>query len=152
MRIGVPTEIKKDEYRVAMLPVGVHLLVEDGHRVMLQKGAGLGSGYDDAAYVAVGAEMIDSAEAIYQQAEMIVKVKEPQTDEIKMLRQGQIIFSYFHFASSRDLTVACMGQGISAVTYETLTDDAGRLPLLTPMSEVAGKMSIQEGAKCLEKP
>jgi len=151
MRIGVPAEIKKDEYRVAMLPVGVHMLVQDGHTVMLQRDAGLGSGYDDAAYEAAGAELVDDAAAIYE-ADMIVKVKEPQPEEIGLLREGQIVYCYFHFASSRELTVGCMERGISAVAYETLIDDNGHLPLLTPMSEVAGKMSIQEGAKCLEKP
>lgn len=152
MKIGVPKETKQDEYRVAMLPVGVQLLVEDGHTVLLEKGAGKGSGYDDQAYEEVGAVLVDSNDEIYRQAELIVKVKEPLQEEIDKLRDGQVVFCYFHFAGSRELTQACIECGISAVAYETLMDDEGRLPLLTPMSEVAGKMSIQEGAKYLENP
>jgi alanine dehydrogenase len=152
MIVGVPVEIKKDEYRVAMLPVGAHLLVENGHGVLIEKGAGLGSGYDDSAYEAVGAEVVDTADKVYARAEMIVKVKEPQPAEIDKLRPGQIMFAFFHFAGSRQLTEGCLQKGIAAVAYETLADEQGHLPLLTPMSEVAGKMSIQEGAKCLERP
>lgn len=152
MIVGIPQEIKKDEYRVAMLPVGVELLKEDGNRVMFQKGAGLGSGYDDEAYAGAGAELVDSAAEVYAQAEMIVKVKEPQPEEIEQFCTGQVVFCYFHFAGSRELTEACLKKQIAAVAYETLADEQGHLPLLTPMSEVAGKMSIQEGAKCLEKP
>jgi len=152
MILGVPVEIKTDEYRVAMLPVGVHLLVDSGHKVLFEKGAGLGSGYDDDAYEAVGAELVDTADEIYAGAEMIVKVKEPQPQEIDKLRAGQIVFTYFHFAGSRPLTEGCLQKRIAAVAYETLVDEQGHLPLLTPMSEVAGKMSIQEGAKCLERP
>lgn len=152
MIIGIPREIKKDEYRVAMLPVGVELLREDGNRILFQKGAGLGSGYGDDAYTDAGAELVDSAAEMYAQAEMIVKVKEPQPEEIERFRPGMVVFCYFHFAGSRELTEACLKKQIAAVAYETLSDEQGRLPLLTPMSEVAGKMSIQEGAKCLEKP
>ncbi|NOQ46179.1 MAG: alanine dehydrogenase [Desulfobulbaceae bacterium] len=152
MIIGVPGEIKKDEYRVALLPVGTQLLVEDGHKVLVQKGAGHGSGYDDSAYTKVGATIVDRAKEIFTRSDMIVKVKEPQPGEIQHMRNGQVVFCYFHFAGSRELTKACLKQEISAVAYETLVDKFGRLPLLTPMSEVAGKMSIQEGAKCLEKP
>lgn len=152
MIIGVPREIKQDEYRVAMLPVGAQLLVQNGHTVLFQKGAGLGSGYDDTAYSAVGVRLLDTADDIFPQAEMIVKVKEPQPEEIEKLREGQIVFCFFHFASSRKLTEGCLNRGIAAMAYETLADDQGYLALLTPMSEVAGKMSIQEGAKCLEKP
>ncbi len=152
MIIGVPSEIKKDEYRVALLPVGAQLLVEDGHEVLIQKGAGYGSGYDDSAYTEVGAVTVESAQDIYGRSDMIVKVKEPQPEEIKLMKSGQVVFCYFHFAGSRQLTESCLAQKISAVAYETLVDDSGRLPLLTPMSEVAGKLSIQEGAKCLEKP
>jgi alanine dehydrogenase len=152
MIIGVPREIKSDEYRVAMLPVGVHLLSEDGHKVLIEKGAGLGSGFDDAEYVDAGAELVKSAAEIFSRSDMIVKVKEPQPQEIKRLRRGQIVVCYFHFAASRELTESCLKSKITAVAYETLCDDKGRLPLLTPMSEVAGKMSIQEGAKYLEKP
>lgn len=152
MVIGVPCEIKKDEYRVAMLPVGAHLLAEDGHTVLIEKGAGLGSGYEDSFYVDAGAVVVESPDEIFNRADLIVKVKEPQPQEIVKLRKGQIVFCYFHFAGSHELTVECLRKEISAVAYETLTDEHGRLPLLTPMSEVAGKMSIQEGAKCLEKP
>ena len=152
MIIGVPSEIKSDEYRVALLPVGTQLLVEDGHTVLVQKDAGVGSGYENEAYTAAGARLIDDRDRIFSEAEMLVGVKEPQPEEIELLRKGQIVFCYFHFASSRELTEGCLESGIAAVAYETLADQRGRLPLLTPMSEVAGKMSIQEGAKCLEKP
>ncbi len=152
MIISIPREIKPDEYRVALLPVGARLLVEDGHEVLIERGAGLGSGFDDSDYTAVGARIVESAEEIYTRGEMIVKVKEPQPVEIARMQPGRIIFCYFHFAGSRELTEGCLAKKISAVAYETLYDNRGRLPLLTPMSEVAGKMSIQEGAKGLEKP
>lgn len=152
MIIGVPREIKADEYRVAMLPVGVQLLTEDGHTVLVEKGAGLGVGYEDATYSDAGAKVVEAADMIFNQAELVVKVKEPQPEEIKKLRKEQILFCYFHFAGSRELTEGCLKSGVSAVAYETLFDEQGRLPLLTPMSEVAGKMSIQEGAKYLERP
>jgi alanine dehydrogenase len=152
MIIGIPREIKMDEYRVALLPVGADVLAQDGHTVILERGAGLGSGFEDAAYTAVGARIVDSPADVYSRAELIVKVKEPQPAEMAMLRPGQIVFCYFHFAASRELTEGCIRRGIAAVAYETLSDPAGRLPLLTPMSEVAGKMSIQEGAKYLERP
>jgi alanine dehydrogenase len=152
MIVGVPREIKGDEYRVAALPVGAHLLVQDGHTVLVQAGAGAGSGFEDSEYVAAGAELVDGPEEVFSRAEMVVKVKEPQAREMPMLRKGQTVFTYFHFASSRELTEGCLASGITAVAYETLTDAAGRLPLLTPMSEVAGKMSVQEGAKYLERP
>ncbi|MCC7144885.1 MAG: alanine dehydrogenase [Phycisphaeraceae bacterium] len=152
MIIGVPREIKSDEYRVSMLPVGVALLREAGHRVLVEHGAGLGSGYEDSQYQAAGAELVSDHAAIFVQAQMIVKVKEPIGPELSLMRQGQVVFTYFHFAASRELTEACLKAGIAAVAYETLTDAAGRLPLLTPMSEIAGRMSVQEGAKYLEKP
>ena len=152
MIVGVPSEIKPDEYRVAMLPVGAHLLSQDGHQVLIQKGAGLGSGFDDDAYADVGAEMVETAQEIFERSELVIKVKEPQGEEISRLRKGQTVFCYFHFAASRELTASCLESGITAIAYETLKDDRGRLPLLTPMSEIAGKMSIQEGAKYLEKP
>jgi alanine dehydrogenase len=152
MIIGIPREVKPDEYRIAMLPVGAQLLIQDGHNVLIEKDAGLGSGFSNEDYSNSGASIVDSAEEIFQRAEMVVKVKEPQQEEIAQLRAGQILFCYFHFASSRDLTLQCLERGISAVAYETLTDEQNHLPLLTPMSEVAGKLSIQEGAKCLERP
>lgn len=135
-----------------MLPVGAEELVRRGHRVLIQAGAGLGSGLPDEAYTEVGAELVEGAEAIFAQAELIVKVKEPQPEEWKLIRPGQTVFTYFHFAASRDLTEAMRDSGATSVAYETLADDQGRLPLLTPMSEVAGRMSIQEGAKYLERP
>jgi alanine dehydrogenase len=149
--IGVPREIKPDEYRVGMLPVGAELLVKDGHEVLIEREAGLESGYPDQDYIDAGATIEDSWEAIYAKSELVLKVKEPQPKEIDKLGKGQILFCYFHFASSRELTEACLQSGISAVAFETLADEQGRLPLLTPMSEVAGKMSVQEGAKSLEK-
>jgi alanine dehydrogenase len=152
MIIGVPREIKADEYRVALLPVGAELLAADGHEVLMEKGAGQGSGFSDEQYARAGATLAGSAEEVFARSEMIVKVKEPQPAEIARLRRGQIVFTYFHFAASRELTKGCLRAGIQAVAYETLADSDGRLPLLTPMSEVAGKMSIQEGAKYLERP
>jgi len=152
MIIGVPKETKTDEYRIGLLAVGAELLTRDGHTVLVEKEAGAGSGFADGQYSAVGAHIVDSADEIYARAEMIVKVKEPQPAEMSMLRAGQVVFCYFHFAALRELTVGCLEAGITAVAYETLQDPHGRLPLLTPMSEVAGKMSIHEGAKYLERP
>lgn len=152
MHIGVPTEIKADEYRVAMLPVGVEQLVAGGHRVCVQSGAGQGSGLPDEAYRAAGAEIVGSAAEVFEQAELIVKVKEPLPQEWPLIRSGTAVFTYFHFAASRELTEAMVASGASCFAYETLRDASGRLPLLTPMSEVAGRMSIQEGAKYLERP
>ena len=152
MIVGVPSEIKADEYRVALLPVGAELLARDGHTVLIQEGAGAASGFEDARYVAAGARLVPGPGEILERADLIVKVKEPQPEEIARFRPGQIVFCYFHLASSRELTAGCLSAGIAAVAYETLSDAAGRLPLLTPMSEVAGRMSIQEGAKCLEQP
>jgi alanine dehydrogenase len=152
MIIGVPKEIKRDEYRVAMLPVGAEELVRAGHSVIVEAGAGLGSGLPDAEYRAQGAEVVAGAAEIYGRAELIVKVKEPQPQEWPLLRRDQTIFTYFHFAASRELTEAMAATGAACLAYETLHDERGRLPLLTPMSEVAGRMSIQEGAKYLERP
>jgi alanine dehydrogenase len=152
MIIGVPREIKDDEYRVALLPVGAELLAADGHTVLIERGAGRGSGYEDAAYDAAGASLVDGPGEVYGRAELVIKVKEPQPAELRLLRPGQTLFCFFHFAASRALTEGVLKSGATAVAYETLADRAGRLPLLTPMSEVAGKMSIQEGAKCLEQP
>lgn len=152
MIIGVPGEVKDDEYRVGLLPVGAELLVGDGHTVLLEGGAGRGCGFEDDAYTAYGVELVDGPGDLYGRADLVVKVKEPQPDEIAMLRAGQTVFCFFHFASSRELTEGCLRAGITAVAYETVGDARGRLPLLTPMSEVAGKMSVHEGAKCLERP
>jgi len=150
--IGVPREIKRDEYRVAMLPVGVEELCNLGHRVLLEAGAGLGSGLPDTEYQVVGGEIVSSPAEIYQISDLIVKVKEPLEAEWPLIRAGQAIFTYFHFAASRELTQAMLDSGSTCIAYETLRDTQGRLPLLTPMSEVAGRMSIQEGAKYLERP
>ncbi len=153
MIIGIPREIKPDEYRVSMLPVGVELLTQAGHKVLFERGAGAGSGYEDLQYQGAGATLVDDHGSVFEQAEMIVKVKEPVGDELSMLQPRQIVFTYFHFAASRALTEACLQAQITAVAYETLSHpDIPGLPLLTPMSEVAGRMSIQEGAKYLEKP
>src|SRR5438128_6668885 len=150
--IGVPREIKTDEYRVAMIPVGVFELTRAGHQVLIQTGAGQGSGISDDEYAAQGAEMVGDAAAIWKRADLIVKVKEPLREEWPLLRNGQIVFTYFHFAADRPLTDAVIKSGITAIAYETIRDARGGLPLLTPMSEVAGRMSIQEGAKFLERP
>jgi alanine dehydrogenase len=150
--VGVPKEVKRDEYRVAMLPVGVEELTRAGHRVVFQRTAGVGSGLPDQLYQDAGAHLVDRAEEVFSQAELIVKVKEPQKEELPLLRRGQALFTYFHFAADRQLTEAFLVTRATAVAYETLRDSLGRLPLLTPMSEVAGRMSIQEGAKYLERP
>jgi alanine dehydrogenase len=150
--VGVPKEIKRDEYRVAMLPVGVEEMVRAGHQVLVEAGAGLGSGLPDHDYLTAGAALVPDAPAIFRQADLIVKVKEPQPSEWPLLRSGQLLFTYFHFAASRELTMAMIASGATCIAYETLEDKHGRLPLLTPMSEVAGRMSIQEGAKFLERP
>src|SRR5262245_13989101 len=150
--VGVPREIKTDEYRVAMIPVGVDELTRAGHHVLIQTGAGQGSGISDEEYASQGAEVVPSAEAIWKRADLVVKVKEPLREEWPLLRSGQIVFTYFHFAADKALTDAVIKSGITAIAYETIRDARGTLPLLTPMSEVAGRMSIQEGAKFLERP
>lgn len=152
MIVGVPKEVKQDEYRVAMLPVGVEELRRRGHRVLVEQGAGLGSGLSDEAYAEAGAELLATADEVFGLADMIVKVKEPLPDEWPRIRPGQVVFTYLHLAADRTLTEALLATGATCVAYETLADDQGRLPLLTPMSEVAGRMSIQEGAKYLERP
>jgi len=152
MIVGIPKETKRDEYRVSLLPVGAEELVRAGHAVLVERGAGTGSGLPDDAYVAVGATLVDTAAEVFGRADMIVKVKEPQPPELSLIRPGQVVFTYFHFAADRSLTEGFLATGATAVAYETLRDDRGRLPLLVPMSEVAGRMSIQEGAKYLEKP
>lgn len=152
MIVGVPKEVKLHEYRVGMLPVGVDELRRAGHEVLVQRGAGLGSGIRDADYEKVGATLIDTPEEIFARAELIVKVKEPQPQELALIREGQLVFTYFHFAASEALTQGFLATGATAVAYETLQDEKGHLRLLTPMSEVAGRMSIQQGAKYLERP
>jgi alanine dehydrogenase len=150
--IGVPKETKTDEYRVAMIPVGVEELTRAGHRVLIQSGAGQGSGISDEQYAENGAEIVADAAEVWRRADLIVKVKEPLAAEWPLLHAGQVVFTYFHFAADRPLTDAVMKSGITAIAYETIRDKNNRLPLLTPMSEVAGRMSIQEGAKYLERP
>lgn len=152
MLIGVPREVKTDEYRVAMIPVGVEELTRAGHTVLVESGAGIGSGIPDETYRDNGATIVATANEVWSAADLIVKVKEPQPAEWPMLRPGQMVFTYFHFAASEDLTRNVASTGITAIAYETLRGPKGDLPCLTPMSEVAGRMSIQEGAKYLERP
>src|SRR3954466_2786571 len=152
MKVGIPKEIKADEYRVGMMPVGAETLSKAGHQVFVETQAGVSSGFPDEMYKAAGATILPKLEDVFAQAEMIVKVKEPQPQEIGKCRPGQIVFTYFHFAASTELTQACLESEIVAIAYETIKDRKGSLPLLTPMWEIAGKMSIQEGAKYLEKP
>lgn len=152
MIVGVPKEIKRDEYRVAMLPVGVAELRARGHEVLVETSAGTGSGLSDESYANEGATIVRSAAEIFGKADMIIKVKEPQPQEYSLIRRGQILFTYFHFAADRELTEAMVKSGSTCIAYETLTDSKGGLPLLTPMSEVAGRMSVQEGARFLERP
>lgn len=152
MRIGVPREVKPDEYRVALMPVGAESLVMAGHEVFIETQAGAASGFLDEDYRKVGATIVPTHEEVFSQVEMIVKVKEPQPLEISLFRPGQIVFTYFHFAANAELTQACLKSGIIAIAYETIKDRNGLLPCLTPMSEIAGKMAPHEGAKYLEKP
>lgn len=153
MKIGVPKEIKSQESRVAMTPAGVMELVHRfGHEVYVQKSAGQESKFTDQEYVSAGAAMLDTLEEVYLMADMIVKVKEPVEKEYPLIRRGQLLFTYFHFASGRVLTEAMIESGATCIAYETVMDKDRSLPLLTPMSEVAGRMSIQQGAKYLEKP
>jgi alanine dehydrogenase len=152
MIVGVVKEIKPDEYRVAMVPGGVSDLVRSNHQVLVEEGAGAGSGFNDDDYTSAGAKIARTASEVFERSDLIVKVKEPQPDECRMLRRGQVCFTYFHFAADRKLTEGVVKSGCVAIAYETVRDREGRLPLLTPMSEVAGKMSIQEGAKYLERP
>ena len=152
MIVGVPKETKTHEYRVSMTPGGVDEFVRRGHRVLVESDAGVGSGITNDEYAAVGAQIAATPKDIFAKADMIVKVKEPSAGERAMMRDGQVMFTYFHFAADRELTEGVLKTGAVAIAYETIFDSHGRLPLLTPMSEVAGKMSIQEGAKYLERP
>ena len=151
MQIGVLKEIKTEENRVSMTPSGVEILARAGHRVLIEQGAGLGSGFTDDQYRAAGAEIAATPAAIYAQAELVLHVKEPQPQEYGLIRPGQILFTYFHFAASESLTRAMLASGAVCIAYETVTDRQGTLPLLTPMSEVAGRMAAQEAARCLER-
>lgn len=152
MIIGIPKEIKNNENRVAMTPAGVRELVQHGHTVYVQHTAGLGSGFSDDDYIAAGAKILPTIEDTYAIAEMIVKVKEPIAQEYPLVKKGQLLFTYFHFASDRALTEAMLASGATCIAYETVIGRQGGLPLLVPMSEVAGRMSVQEGARFLEKP
>lgn len=152
MIIGVPKEIKNNENRVALTPGGAAELINQGHIVGLQQSAGIGSGFEDEEYANVGAEIIPSISEVYARSEMIIKVKEPIAEEYPLIKNGQLLFTYFHFASSKELTTAMLERKAVCMAYETVEKDDRTLPLLIPMSEVAGRMSVQEGAKYLEKP
>ena len=151
MIVGIPKEIKNHEYRIGMTPAGVRELVSFGHQVLVQTNGGAGIGFCDADYIAAGAEIVASAEEIFARAEMIIKVKEPQPNECKMLREGQLLFTYLHLAPDPEQARLLKASGATAIAYETVTSPRGGLPLLAPMSEVAGRMSIQAGAHHLEK-
>ncbi len=152
MLVGVPSEIKTDEYRVALTPSGVRELVEHDHEVLVQKGAGEGSAIADGEYTEQGARIVEDADAVFAEAELIVKVKEPQAVEVARLREGQTLFTYLHLAPDAELTSGLVESGATCIAYETVTDRNGRLPLLAPMSEIAGKIATQAGAFMLEKP
>ena len=152
MKIGVPKEIKNNESRVGMTPAGVYELIKNNHTLYVQKDTGFGSGFFDEDYKEVGAIVLDTIEDVYDAAEMIVKVKEPIAEEYPLIRSHHVVFTYFHFASSEPLTKAMLKSEAVCIAYETVEDEDGSLPLLTPMSEVAGRMAIQQGAKYLEKP
>lgn len=151
MLLGVPKEIKTDEHRVGLTPAAVRELVHHGHNVLVEQGAGLGAGLDDAAYEAAGATIVADAEEVFARGDMIVKVKEPQPVECRRLRPGHLLFTYLHLAPDPEQTRLLLDSGATAIAYETVTDAAGRLPLLAPMSEVAGRMSVQAAAHALEK-
>ncbi len=152
MKIGIPKEIKNNESRVALTPAGAKTLVQNGHTVMVETHAGENSGFTDLQYLKAGADIIPTAAEVYAAAEMIMKVKEPIACEYKLIRPGQLVFTYFHFASGKELTMAMIESKAVCLAYETVEKADRTLPLLIPMSEVAGRMSIQEGARCLEKP
>jgi len=151
MFVGVPKEIKDSEYRVGLVPSAVRELTRSSHRVLVEANAGLGAGLTDANYRSVGAEIVPDADQIYARSELIVKVKEPLASERKKLRAGQVLFTYLHLAADPQQTADLMGSGVIAIAYETVTSAQGTLPLLTPMSEVAGRMAPHVGARCLEK-
>jgi len=152
VRIGVPTEIKTDEYRVAITPAGVRELTSRGHEVLVQGGAGEGSAMGDEQFIAQGAEVVPDAQSVFDQAELVLKVKEPQPQEVEMLRHEQTLFTYLHLAAEPELARGLMRSGATCIAYETVTDSRGQLPLLAPMSEVAGKIATQAGAFMLERP
>jgi alanine dehydrogenase len=152
VRIGVPAEVKRDEFRVALTPAGVRELTEHGHEVLVQTGAGVGSAISDEQYEAQGARIVPDAPAVFDDAELVLKVKEPQPGEVELLSSGQTLFTYLHLAAAPELADGLRASGATCIAYETVEDAAGRLPLLAPMSEVAGKIATQAGAFMLEKP
>jgi alanine dehydrogenase len=152
MKVGVPTEVKTDEYRVALGPAGVRELARHGHEVLIQSGAGIGSAMSDADFEAQGARILPDAAAVFGEAEMILKVKEPQSEEVGLLRPGQVLFTYLHLAPNPELARGLEASGAICIAYETVEDKDGKLPLLAPMSEIAGKIATQAGAFMLEKP
>jgi alanine dehydrogenase len=152
MRIGTIKEIKDNEYRVGLVPGGVKTLTDSGHEVLVERGAGIGSGISDSEYETAGAKILATADDVIKAADMVVKVKEPLPQEVQKLREGQILFTYLHLAPMNELTESLLSRGVTGIAYETITAEDGSLPLLTPMSEVAGRMAIQEGAHYLEKP
>jgi alanine dehydrogenase len=151
MVVGIPKEIKNEENRVAIVPGGVETLVTRGHKVIVQKGAGAGSGFDDEEYIRAGAEMVPDGEKVFADADLLLKVKEPLPSEYPMLREGQVLFTYLHLAASESLTLGLLERAVVAIAYETVETEDGFLPLLSPMSEIAGRMAPQEGAKYLEE-
>ena len=151
MRVGVPKEVKIHEYRVGLVPASVRELARNGHEVLVEAGAGFAIGFPDTAYVAAGASIAPDAASIFEQADMVVKVKEPRPDEWRRLRRGQVLFTYLHLAPDPEQARGLMESGCTAIAYETVTDAHGGLPLLAPMSEVAGRMAVQVGARCLER-
>jgi len=151
MKIGVPKEIKPQENRIGLTPESVKILTSNGHEVLIENNGGFEAGFDNDQYKSVGAKIIDKAEDIFNDSEIIVKVKEPLSNEVKMIRENQIIFTYLHLAAARELTQGLINSKSVCIAYETVTDNNGRLPLLAPMSAVAGRMSVQAGAHCLEK-
>ena len=151
MIIGVPKEIKLQEHRIGLTPGSVKILVQDGHEVLVENNGGFEAGFFNEDYQSAGAKILHSAEEIFNQAELIVKVKEPQLNEVKMIKENQIIYTYFHLAAAKELTEALIKSKSICIAYETITNDQGGLPLLAPMSAVAGRMSVQAGAHCLEK-
>ena len=150
MIIGVPKEIKNNEKRVALTPYGALELIQSGHTVYIQKDAGLGSGFKDSLYIESGCQIINTIEEVYSLSGLIVKVKEPQPSEVELIKEGQLVFTFFHFAADKSLTKGIIKSGSTAIAYETIESSDGTLPILIPMSEVAGRMSVQNGAKCLE--
>lgn len=151
MIVGILKEIKSEENRVCMTPAGAEIMAQNGHQVLVEKSAGVGSGFSDQQYIAAGAEIVETPAEVYQHSEMVMHVKEPQPQEYEMIRENQIVFTYFHFAASEELTRAMIKRKAVCIAYETILDNEGTLPLLTPMSEVAGRMAVQQAAKYVER-